>query len=547
MVKILLAICAALLSVAGFAQDPEPKGKAAVVVALDGDDLVVTITLDRAVDQLRFEQADVIRADAVKVVTPGLTFTDDVITGAAPFRQLQLRVVEDLTERDAKYPPFYRIAQGRLLYAPTVYPSEEAWEVTLAIAHLPENWLRWPDEPLPMGFLFMGPRSMVAADASASFVFDGKGDAAFEVELRKSVGDALSFLIETFGSVPTNRPFVATSLLPAERSFSTGDVTENSMVALRFFGQAPDPAAPDALATTRSIILHEGAHFWNGGVAHFAKGTPQWLHEGGAEYIAKLGSLRLGWTDREALQSTIANWLSQCRTSLTWLEEAALNDLTFLPASVRYSCGPLLHTLFELYLVDSGSDRMVVDGWRETVREAAATEAREYDLADFYAALGDPKIAERPALAAILATSGPGRWSLVESELGRMGVSVTQISDAPLRARTALIHMINAQCTGLKPGDGYGFYSGATSYRLQTPEGCGLLTGDPDVATLAGRPVSSLSVEDYAALQTICAAQGTVAFGLTDGSAIDVPCETDLGPADTRPVITTLPDIPAFR
>lgn len=544
--RLITAILLLLLAVPALAQEDPPKGKAAVVIAPSGDDLVVNITLDRAVDQLRFEQADVVRDDTVKVETPGLSYSGDVISGSTPFRQLQFRLVEDLSERDAKYPPFYRIAQGRLIYAPTVYPDGKAWDVTLSVAGLPEDWLRWPDEALPMGYLFIGPRSMVISDASASFVFDGKGDAAFEAELRKSVGDALSFLIETFGSVPVSRPFVATSLLPADRSFSTGDVTENAMVALRFFGKAPDPAAPDALATTRSIILHEGVHFWNGGVAHFASGTPQWLHEGGAEYIAKLASYRLGWSDADDLKATIGNWLGRCRTALSWSDEAALNDLDFLPASVRYSCGPLLHVLFEVYLADSGSGTMVMDGWRETVKRAAAGDG-EYDLVDFFEAMGDPEMGNRPALAALLATSGKGRWTLIENELTRMGVTVDRISDAPLRARTVLMHLIRSQCTGLGPGAGYGFYSGATAYRLDTPEGCGLLTGNPEIASLAGMAITELSEGDFSALQEICADRGDVAFGLTDGSAITVPCETNLGPADTRPVIISLPKIPAFN
>ena len=107
--------------------------------------------------------------------------------------------------------------------------------------------------------------------------------------------------------------------------------------------------------------------------------------------------------------------------------------------------------------------------------------------------------------------------------------------------------LIRAQCSDLQPGQGYGFYSGSESYRLDTPEGCGLLTGDPVIETLGGSPINTLTAEDYAGLQAICAEGGFVPFGVVDSDPILVPCPGPLGAADTASSISGLPDIPAFQ
>lgn len=548
MFRVLLACAALIVFGHPLALAAQDKGSATVTIAPDGDGLRVTIALDRAVTRLDLGEADVVRTDAIRVETPGLTLAGDALVSETAFDRVTFQLVQDLTERDAKYPPYYRVSEGHLLYAQTIYPDHAAWAVTLAVEGMPEGWTRWPEAPLPQGYLFLGPAGMVTQEGGARFIFDGKGDAAFEGEIRQSLVRALGFLEQTFGSPPLDPPFIATSILATDRHSTTGDVTNGAMIALRFSAPEGSPAGlatAQGLATTRSIILHEGVHFWNGGRAQFTQGTPQWLHEGGAEYIAALGSMQLGWSSRDELAARVGQWLDRCSNALSYSGDVALNDLEFIPAGIRYSCGPLLHTLAELYLADRGSQTNVVDGWRETVRAAEAKDG-EYDLPMFLAALGQTDLLEQPALKAILAQGGSARWQTVRDEMQRLGVMTTRETSPPLRARTALMHLVRAQCTGLKPGEGYGFYSNDASYQLETPEGCGPLAGNPVVTTLAGMALTQLGGEDYTQLQALCAAGAAVAFGLADGSAIDVPCTSPLPDAATEPVVSALPDIAAF-
>ena len=544
---LLICMAAALSATSAIAQEATDDAPFADIrIRPDGDDMLVTVVLDAPVTRFAFARADVVREDAFDIVTPGLSLVDDAVVSDEPFASFGFRIAEDYSERDAKYPPYYRVGEGRLVYAPAIYPDADDYEVTLHLDPLPAGWSRWPDTPLPQGYVFMGPSEMVKAQGGASFAFDGNGDDAFEAEIRDSVTCALGYLQKAFGTPPAREPFVATSILPSDRTFYTGDVTDDAMVALRFFGDNFDPSAKDRLENVRSIILHEGVHFWNGGVASFAQGTPQWLHEGGAEYLALLGSYRLGWTDREAMRGRIGMWYDRCATSLHYSDEAALNDIANLNASLRYSCGPLLHVLAELYLADAGLPMTVTGGWRQTIALAVDEHGGEYDLPLFLAALGAPELLQNPALDAILAQSGAERWDTVFSEMQRLGVEVERRSSPILRARSVLMPVIASQCTDLQPGEGYGFYGGSETFRLDTPEGCGLLSGGPELATLSGYPVAQLDDIAYTQLRAICDAGETLAFGMADGTVIDVPCTTPLGEAKTQPAITGLPDIAAF-
>ena len=524
----------------------QSRGNAQVFVGTSGEDLIVTVALDRETESLKLARADVVRSDSIRLETPGLTFADDTITGEQFFDRVTFRLVEDVAERDAKYPPYYRVGAGRLLYAQTVYPDAEEWDVSLMPVGLPPDWTFWPRKVQPQGYLYLGPERSLMEEGGVRFVFDGTGDEEFEARIRETVIGSLGFLEGVFGSPPADQPFVATSIFQADRLFSTGDVTSSAMIALRFFGEAPEPTAPGALASTRSVILHEGVHFWNGGVAKFAPDAPQWLHEGGAEYLATLGSYKLGWTSRDVMAAKLASWFDRCSTSLSYSDEVALNDLKLLNSSLRYSCGPLLHTLIELYQAERSGAPTVAEGWRDTVSAAAADDGI-YDLTEFFGALGNSELPDRPALKAILATAGKRRWQTVIDEMRRLGVGVALETSAPLRARTALMHLIRSQCTQLKEGQGYGFYSGESSYRLDTPEGCGLLAGGPTVRTLAGFPITRLSAENYASIQALCEAGRAVDFGMTDATITSVPCTTSLRDAATQPVVSSLPEIPAFR
>ena len=523
----------------------QERDEAVVVVTSDGEDLLVTITLDHAVERFAFDRGDVVRDDAIEVVTPGLTYAEDAISGDAPFDSVVFRLREDVTERDAKYPPYYRVGASRLLYAQTIYPDTDAWDVTLALEGMPEGWSRWPETPLPQGYLFLGPDQDITREGGVLFVTDGNGTPEFNAQIRSGVAQSLAFLTELFGSPPASTPFVATSILEGDSNSMTGDVTADAMIALRFIGLSDDAGSPRMLSRTRSLVLHEGVHFWNGGVAQFAPDTPMWLHEGGAEYIATLASWRFGWTPREALTGSFGQWLGRCRTALSRSDEIALNDLDFIPSSMRYTCGPLLQLLTELYLADGGHEETVFDAWRKTV-QTARTGDGFYNVPAFYAAAGAPDLLESPALAAILATSGPGRWDTVLAEMQRLGMGIEERSSPPLRARTVLMHVIRSQCTGLGPGEGYGFYSGQDSYRLDTPEGCGMLAGNPVVESLEGETLTGMTADAYAFLQHLCATGSTIGFERVGEITIEVPCTSPLPDAATEPVITALPDIPAF-
>lgn len=550
-----LKTCALLLgsmqlfaTMPALAETDSAAGKSVtIIVHPDAENIRVVVELSEPVTRFELVDADVVREKRIVPQTPALQYANNAFLSDEPISSFSFLLTPDPSEHDAKYRSYYAIGGGRLVYAPTFYPMDESWDYTVEFEDMPDGWTVWPNKPQPNGYIFMGPERMITQQGGTRFVTDGNFAPEGETALRDSVVQAMAYLTDTFGSAPEEPPFIASSFQPGDHISHRGSVTGDAMVVLRFSGRQPDPNDPASLATTRGLILHEGVHFWNGGVAHFAEDTPQWLHEGGAEYLASLGSYQLGWTSRSDLQESIGQWLDRCQTSLSYSDEAALNDLSFIPSSIRYSCGPMLQFLAELYLAENRSSPTVKQGWRKTVQHAVAENDGEYDVPAFLAALNSPNLLDQPALAAILATKGKERWSVVEEEMQRLGVGFLKQTSPHLRARTALMHLIRSQCTKMERGQGYGFYLRDDYYPLDTPEGCGLLAGNPNVVSLSGHPITGLTAEDYADVQTRCAAGELIAFGLKDGGEIMVPCPTPLPDPATQPEITKLPDIPALR
>lgn len=282
--------------------DYDEKGMAETTLAMEKGVPIVSIELDKSVDRLEFASANVVRSEALEVLTPGLRLVGNAIVGES-FSAVKLRLATDFVQHDAKYPIAYGSSDGVLVYLPAVTPDTASWTVVLSGQILPEDWVRWPANPLPRGYLYMGPRAAILSDESGPrFVFSEGVDDATVALMRDTVTRALDHLTTTFGVPPESEPFIAVSQLPGKRSTFVGDVTEDAMIALRFTGDTYEPTAPDALARTRSLILHEGVHFWNGGIAQPGDKSPQWLHERGAEYLAALGSLHLGWSGPDDLR-----------------------------------------------------------------------------------------------------------------------------------------------------------------------------------------------------------------------------------------------------
>ncbi|WP_271078189.1 hypothetical protein [Aurantiacibacter sp. MUD61] len=528
----------------------EPRPHATISVEPDGEDLLVTMQLSREVDTLRLLDPTVVETGALQVLTQGVRFTRGALASDQPFSEVRFRLVQIPPVAAFQHQFYFRLGEGRMLFAPAIYPDMRAWDASLEFAGESSDWARLPTRELPRGYLFIGPPEMIIEQNGVRFARDPEINPELDAFILDAAARSFEWLDQTLGpadDLVRSEPFYVASRHGEQDQQLLANVTADGMVSLRFSNAQFDPAAPGAASYTRSLVLHEGVHFWQSGIVQPGPNTPIWFYEGGAEYLGAIGALELGWTDQEEFGLRLTDWLNRCRASLAEVGGVALAELATLDWSQRYDCGALLQTLTELYLADAERASSVAAGWRETIRLADEEYEGTYDHQTFAEAIGMADLWERPAIAAIVAESGSRRWTVVMSELERMGVGIAERSTPHLRARSLLMPLLDSACADRTNGEPFGFYWYGPIFQLDTPAGCGALAGSPQIAAVAGHPIATLDDAAYADLQAICTAGGNITIGLLDGTERQMPCDFTLGEPLTERGVVSLPQVPAFN
>lgn len=527
---LLLLACLASMSAAEAAAAVRP-GKAEVSVRMTPEGVRATYRLDRAVTRFAFAAADSVRGGDFEMVTPGLAITEDAVAGPLPFGRFELLIRPMRQERDAKYPAHFRIGGGGVVYAPALLGDPKAWRTRIAYVTALGD-VRLPRGSADQGFVFIGPRALLTEDRQISVVADPATPAWLIERARTALAGAVSAYTEALGVPLPRKPLLIVRHQGGERSFNVGDVTPGPVTALRFHGDAW--VTHDALAAKaiESFIHHEAFHFWNGGVAGHAEGTPTWLHEGGAEYAALLAGRKSGLLSDGDVAGSLGGALQRCQTGLQSAGDKALGSFAFLPANLRYPCGMAIQWAADLHIRGaSGGRRTVLNAWREVIGGAARRKSRQYTLADFYSAAGIASGEALAPIALLVRQSGAERWDALGPALNRLGAEVVQAPSVPGRRAALLFHVLRENCTALPPNTGFGFYTDEGKVKLDAPAGCGVLAGDPPLATVEGGDPFEVPLETYAAVQRKCAAKAPVIFVTADGRTIEAACSKPLAPA----------------
>jgi hypothetical protein len=505
-----------------------PSGTATATVRLAGEGLHAEIVLDRAVARFAFAEAAVVREGEFELLTPGLTLKDDVVTAPAPFRRIALRIRPMTQERDAKYPAFFRIGEGGVVYAPALRADPAAWRTRLRFRTAPGHVRAPSSGKVGDGFVFLGPARLRSEDRAIVVVADPGMPAWLVERARTGLADAVAAFTAALDAPLPRKPVLILRHQDGERSFNVGDVTPGAVTSLRFHG--PAWLQPDETAgrNVQAFILHEAFHFWNGGIASHAPGTPTWLHEGGAEYAALLVGHGAGVLTDAEVRRRLSEALQRCRLGLQNQGDKGLGEIGFLSNQLRYPCGMVLQWAADLHLRRTGAGaRTVLDAWADTIRAAHRRPSRSYGLADFHAAagLGD---GEFEPVALLVERSGPERWQALPSALNALGAEVAQMPTAESRRAALLFHVLRQNCRDLPPGTGIGFFVDGRAVKLQSPAGCGVLAGDPPLAGIEGGDPFDMTPETYAAVQRKCAAGAGVILATADGRTLSAACAAPL-------------------
>ncbi|WP_395645189.1 M1 family aminopeptidase [Terricaulis sp.] len=512
--------------VCGFAFSARAQnlGHATVTGRLTAEGVRAVIELDRGVTRLSFSQADVDRREDIDVLTPGLAWSGegDVIVAARAFRRVELLVRPAARERDAKYPAFFRVGAGGVLYPPALKP-DAGWSTRLRITTT-RGQIRLPaGAPNIDSSLYIGPSAYVTRGAAADLIASPDTPAALREQITANLAVALHVYTTRLHAALPSRPIVVMAQAGDGRGF-VGDVTPGPFVSLRFYGSTEDQTN-DAYRVAR-FVAHEVFHFWNGSLVSNADGAPSWLHEGGADYAALLASMEAGALDDAGMREELGAALTRCRQGLQDEHDAAMNDLTFLSMNVRYPCGIVIQWAASLS-AERGGGGGFFDVWAHMIAAAQARPSRTFTLADFYAGAGVDANAPPAPIRLITAERGAARWDQLPAALDAIGAEVSAEATPATRRVALIFHLLGQVCGN---GD-RGFYTEPNRIRLQTNSTCTLIADNSILTSVEGGDIVAPSQATYTAVQARCAARQEVRVVLDGDRAVAIPCRTELAPA----------------
>ncbi|MEQ1819976.1 MAG: hypothetical protein ABL871_15350 [Terricaulis sp.] len=533
MFRALAALVCLLLC--GTANAQPARGVATVEARLVEDGLRADVRLSHAVTTFAFQQADVVREEDFTLLTDGLTLSGDSVSSSTPFRRFSVLVRPMARERDGKYPAFFRVGGGGVIYAPALTGESEGWRTTLRLRTAPGQVLAPAGGPGPEGFAFIGPRDQVTTIDGIVLVSGPEAPPELRDAALGILRSAMHFYTERVGVPLQTRPTMVITHRNDAGNYG-GDVTPAPLVNLRFYGDkwlAPDAAARAELG---QFVSHEAFHFWNGSLVTSREGTPSWLHEGSATYAALLAERANGNLNDTDMLAALSAGLSDCQNRLRFFGDVPLNSFQFLSSGLRYPCGMLIQWTSDLAVhAHSGGERDVLDVWGHVTRAALARPDRTYGLSDF---TGDADMATgAPIIALIAEQSGAERWTDLRAALRSFGATIEERRTNATRRDALLAHLAGLSCaTGSR-----GF--GITGDQVSVNAECGVLESGPTITSVEGSNPIDVSEAHYAHIQQVCAAGGNLALVLNGSQRVGLPCQTPLPQAEYEYVVAASPTL----
>ncbi|MBL8546327.1 MAG: hypothetical protein JNL81_07670 [Hyphomonadaceae bacterium] len=525
-------IAMACLLACGAATAEPALGVATVEARLTADGLRADIQLSRPVTSFAFAEADVVREGDFTVLTAGLTLSGDTISAESPFRHFSVLVRPMEHERDAKYPAFFRVGAGGVLYAPALSADGDTWRTAMRLRPRPGEVVVPARGAREQGSVFIGPRHYVVTTPQARIIASPETPAPLRAAASAEMLRSIQFYTEQVGIPLPTRPVMVLAY-GGDGSGYVGDVTPGPFVSLRLYGSTWSVLDENTRAGLSRFISHEAFHFWNGSLVTNRDSAPSWLHEGGAEYAALLSARNaLGMSEAEVL-SALGEALTRCQSGLRAAGDVGMNRLAFLSSSVRYPCGVVIQWAADLAIrKQSNGERNVFDAWAATTHAALAREDHDFVLTDFTRYDGVSRAAR--VITLLTETSGPERWESLAIALRDLGAGLEMRPSNETRRQALLFHILNQACSNQR----YGFSLDQRGLTIEDVSTCGVLAGGPTVNTIENGDAISTSVDTYRRVQAACAAGRDVEFVVDGSRRINVPCRAPLPDAPNAYFVT---------
>lgn len=477
---------------------------AVLTVTPTAEGVRVEYRLDAPTDRFVFETPLSAEARATPI-EPGLNFTREAVMASAPVSAFSLDLRPDRVRVDATYPVLTRVGEGWMIHLASLQGEGEPGEVVIAPG---PGWavVAGPGEQPMDGFIYLGP-AVPEAGQGVRAIIDPAVPAWLAEDAAAALESSNAFYARGLAIPAPGQPVLIVGALPAEdRAAFVGDVTPNQVINLQFAPRAlPSEREPRIGDMVVPFVAHETFHVWQGDGFRDAPGVNgRWLTEGAAEYFSLLAQADQSPAAAERSRAVLARRLGACLAVMD-KHPQGLVALTGAEAqATRYDCGTVSQWLADLQTRNEGG---LFGVWRGLLARPDG-----YGVADFRTAIaGHPSAAQDALL-----DGDPDIRGVVIAGLGALGAQVDAADPgADAWAAAALWPLLQSHCSGQM-----GIMTENGRYTLDTSDRCGPLAGGHEAVSIDGHRFDAAGEAAYRAVETACAAAGTVAVGLIDGGVV---------------------------
>ena len=449
---------------------------------------------------LTFEDSTTIRRDGWSALDSEASLDGASLRASGVRDAFELELPADAEEFDRVYPSVTRVGTASVLYGPALVAKELPDDAEVQATG--DDVVVPMEARLQSGYVFVGDPKLVEPRDGYTLV-GGAVVAPWIIKTVSAGAEAtLPLFASMFGALPNPPIVTVTQDSPGPMGFH-GDVTENGFVFLRFHGESWDAFDPRAANQISTFIRHEAFHLWNRNVA---PGTPPWLHEGGAEYAAVVAAVAGGVLSETQALEQVSYRAGRCRAALGDRPMSELGG----GGSAVYDCGVTVQWLADLgRRTSSGGKAHVFTLWASLLSEAPQA---GYTLAAFRELAG--------SLAGGF-IDGQG-WTALAAELRALGVEVETTPDVGEDRSRLLNHLMAVSC-----GSGrFGFWQEDGFVRLDTAEGCGVLSNKPELTAVESHGLGPDASLAMTAAIARCEKGEPVRVTDRGGKTLEIPCDT---------------------
>ncbi len=550
---LVLALGVTLSAAAAGAGETMPPPRAKVLLDPVGDRIEATFQFDKPqtevflASQQTFQRLAREAGYSWGVLSPDISISDGRIasTNGKPFRVVKVVIPPYRGDLDRLYPPLTPVGAGSsILYSPYLLIEGMATEIFCrpsntvvakgSFGRPQEDGLQRCDGKISLpnnGYLFLGHRSAFESGRVVFFI-SAEVPSWLHARLTNELGAVTSFYQDHLTVAMTGTPRVAATFEPAPSAAWHGDTTPGLMMSLRFRGDDWRVESPIRESQLFHFIAHETFHYWNSSIVMTS--AQAWLTEGSAEYAALLASRDSGRLAEADFIVEINRRLTSC---VSTLDDKALEDPEGSIGPAPYSCGVFIQWLEDdLAKRKSASRRTFYETWREIVLDEGSKARGSYQGEDYFKAAAPEGLmpAESQILDLILAQRGKRRWSQLGSYLHSLGIETAASAPDKTALKGQVVNFLLSQnCSG-----SYGFWSLEDgTVKLDSGTTCGVLGGNPEVISVAGRSLASDIQGVYEAVKSACLPSGKINVGTKDNREIEARCAQPIEDVMTVPSI----------